>query len=127
MPKRVISSPKVPKSQFPLSPATLGGKTLYLSGLVSTNERGEIVGKGDIRAQTRQTLENMKSLVEAAGGTLQDVTQATVYITNLANFAGMNEVYQTYFPVDPPARATVRVDLVNPDFLVEIQATAVLG
>jgi reactive intermediate/imine deaminase len=127
MGKRVISSPKVPKSKFPLSPATLGGKTLYLSGLVSTNERGEIVGKGDIRAQTRQTLENMRSLVEAAGGTLQDVTQATVYITNLANFAGMNEVYQTYFPVDPPARATVRVDLVNPDLLVEIQATAVLG
>jgi aminoacrylate peracid reductase len=127
MPKRVISSPKAPKSKFPLSPATLGGKTLYLSGLVSTNERGEIVGKGDIRAQTRQVLERMQSLVEAAGGTLQDVTQTTVYITDLANFAGMNEVYQTYFPVDPPARATVRVDLVNPDFLVEIQSTAVLG
>lgn len=127
MGKRVISSSKAPKSKFPLSPATLGGKTLYLSGLVATNERGEIVGKGDIRAQTRQVLENMKSLVEAAGGTLQDVTQATVYITDLGNFSGMNEVYQTYFPVDPPARATVRVGLVNPDFLVEIQSTAVIG
>jgi aminoacrylate peracid reductase len=127
MGKRVISTPKAPKSKFPLSPATLGGNTLYVSGLVATNERGEIVGKGDIRAQTRQVLENMKSLVEAAGGTLQDVTRTNVYITDLANFAGMNEVYQTYFPVDPPARATVRVDLVNPDFLVEIQGTAVLG
>ena len=127
MGKRVISSPKAPKSKFPLSPATLAGKTLYLSGLVATNERGEIIGKGDIRAQTRQVLENMKSLVEAAGGVLQDVTQTTVYITDLANFAGMNEVYQTYFPVDPPARATVRVGLVNPDFLVEIQSTAVIG
>ena len=126
MGKRVISSPKAPKSKFPLSPATLAGKTLYISGLVASNDRGEIVGKGDIRAQTRQVLENMKSLVEAAGGTLQDVTQTNVFITNLANFGGMNEVYQTYFPVDPPARATIRVDLVNPDFLVEIQGTAVL-
>jgi len=91
------------------------------------NERGEVVGKGDIRAQTRQVLENMKSLVEAAGGTLQDVTQTTVYITDLAHYAGMNEVYATYFSADPPARATVRVDLANPDFLVEIQGAAVLG
>jgi len=127
MGKRVISSLKVPKSKLPLSPATLAGTTLYLSGIVATNERGEIVGKGDIRAQTKQVLENVKSLVEAAGGTLLDVTQTTVYITDLANYGGMNEVYQTYFPVDPPARATVRVGLANPDFLVEIQGTAVLG
>jgi aminoacrylate peracid reductase len=127
MPKRVISSPKAPQSAFPLSPATLAGKTLYLSGLVSVNESMEIVGKGDIRAQTQQVLERMKSLVETAGGTLHDVTQTTVYITDVANFPGMNEVYQRYFPVDPPARATVRVGLVNPDCLVEIQSTAVLG
>jgi 2-iminobutanoate/2-iminopropanoate deaminase len=85
------------------------------------------VGKGDIRAQTRQALENIKALVEAAGGTLMDVTQLTVYLTDLANGSGMNEVYRTYFPVDPPARATVRVDLGHPDFLVEIQGTAVIG
>ncbi len=127
MAKRVIRSPKVAESTLPISQATLAGNVLYLYGAVAFNERGELVGKGDIRAQTRQALENIKALVEAAGGTLRDVTQTTVYLTDLSNAAGMNEVYRTYFPVDPPARATVRVDLGHPDFLIEIQGTAHIG
>ncbi len=127
MPKKVIRSPKVAESSLPISQATLAGNILYMCGTVAFNEKGELVGKGDIRAQTRQVLENIKALVEEVGGTLRDVTTTTVYLTNLANSAGMNEVYRTYFPVDPPARATVRVDLGHPDFLIEIQATAVLG
>ena len=91
------------------------------------NQHGEIVGRGDIAAQTRQALENIKAIVETVGGTLRDVTRTTVYLTDLANYNGMNEVYRTYFAVEPPARATVRVDLANPDFLIEIEATAVLG
>jgi reactive intermediate/imine deaminase len=127
MPKKVIQSPRVAGTTLPLSQATLAGNVLYTYGAVAFNERGEIVGKGDIRAQTKQALENIKALVEAAGGTMLDVTSTTVYLTDLANSAGMNEVYRTYFPVDPPARATVRVDLGHPDFLIEIQATAVVG
>ncbi len=127
MPKTVIRSPKVADSSLPISQATLAGNVLYLCGAVALDERGEHVGKGDIRAQTRQALENIKALVESAGGTMRDVTQTTVYLTDLADGAGMNEVYRTYFPVDPPARATVRVDLGHPDFLIEIQGTAVLG
>jgi reactive intermediate/imine deaminase len=127
MPKKVITSPKVAATSLPISQATLAGNTLYLHGAVAFDARGELVGKGDIRAQTRQALENVKALVEAAGGTLRDVTQTTVYLTDLKNAAGMNEVYATYFPVEPPARATVRVDLGHPDFLIEIQATAVVG
>lgn len=127
MPKKVIHSPKVAGSSLPISQATLAGNVLYLYGAVAFNQRGEIVGKGDIRAQTRQALENIKAVVEAAGGTLMDVAQLTVYLTDLGNSAGMNEVYRTYFPVDPPARATVRVDLGHPDFLIEIQGTAVIG
>jgi reactive intermediate/imine deaminase len=127
MPKRVIHTPKVAESKLPLSQATLAGHTLFVGGAVAIDPQGQIVGKGDIRAQTRQALENFKALVEAAGGSMLDVTQTRVYITNLANYQGMNEVYGTYFPVDPPARATLRVDLANPDFLVEIEGTAVLG
>lgn len=127
MAKRVISTPKVAQSSLPLSQATLAGNLLFIGGAVATNARGEVVGKGDITAQARQTLENIKAIVEAAGGTLRDVTRTTVYLTDLANYTGMNEVYRTYFPVEPPARATVRVDLANPDFLVEIEAMAVLG
>lgn len=127
MAKTVIRSPKVAESRLPLSQATLAGNVLYVGGAVAHDARGQLVGKGDIRAQTTQALENIKALVEAANGTLLDVTRTTVYLTDLANYAGMNEVYGTYFPVDPPSRATVRVDLANPDFLVEIQATAFLG
>jgi len=127
MPKTIIRSPRVPESNLPLSPATLAGNTLFIGGAVALNERGVLVGRGDIRVQTRQALENIKALVEAAGGSLRDVTRATVYLTDLDNYAGMNEIYGQYFAVEPPARATVRVDLANPDFLVEIEATAVLG
>jgi reactive intermediate/imine deaminase len=127
MAKKVIRSPKVAATTLPISQAILAGNTLYIHGAVAFNDRGEIVGKGDIRAQTKQALENIKALVEEAGGSLIDVAQTTVYLTDFANGAGMNEVYRTYFPVDPPARATVRVDLGHPDFLIEIQATAVIG
>jgi reactive intermediate/imine deaminase len=127
MTKKVIRSPKVAATTLPISQAVLAGNTLYIHGAVAFNVRGEIVGKGDIRAQTKQALENIKALVEEAGGSLNDVAQTTVYLTDFANGAGMNEVYRTYFPVDPPARATVRVDLGHPDFLIEIQATAVIG
>jgi len=126
MPNKVIHSPKVAESKLPLSQATLAGNVLYIGGAVAHDARGQLVGRGDIRAQTMQALENIKALVEAAGGTLLDITRTTVYLTDLANYAGMNEVYGTYFPVEPPSRATLRVDLANPEFLVEIQATAVV-
>jgi reactive intermediate/imine deaminase len=127
MAKTVIRSPKVAESSLPLSQATLAGNVLYVGGVVAHDARGQLIGKGDIRAQTTQVLENIKALVEAAGGTLLDVTRTTVYLTDLANYAGMNEVYGRYFAVESPSRATVRVDLANPEFLVEIQATAFLG
>lgn len=127
MGKKVIYTPKCAKPVAQYSQATQAGNVLYIAGTVASNERGEIVGKGDIKAQTRQVLENIKAVIEAAGGTLRDVTRTTVYVTNLTNYPGMNEVYKTYFPTDPPARATVHAGLVNPDYLVEIEATAVIG
>ncbi len=126
MPKQVIVSPKVAASPLPLSQATRAGNLLFIGGAVGLNAKGELVGKGDIRAQTRQALENVKAIVVAAGGTLQDVAQTTVYLTDLDHYVPMNEVYASYFPVEPPSRATVRVDLANRDFLIEITAVAVL-
>jgi len=128
MAKSVLSSPKIAKvAGAPYSSGTKVGNLLFTAGMVSLNEKGEIVGRGDIRAQTRQVLDNVKAIVEAGGGKMTDIAKTTVYITDLANFAAMNEVYKTYFPTDPPARATVKADLVNKDFLVEIDAFAVLG
>jgi len=128
MAKSILSSPKIAKVPgAPYSAGTKVGNLLFTAGMVSLNEKGELVGRGDIRAQTRQVLENVKAIVEAGGGTMANIAKTTVYITDLANFAAMNEVYKTYFSSDPPARATVKADLVNKDFLVEIDAFAVLG
>jgi reactive intermediate/imine deaminase len=111
----------------PYSACTKAGNLVFVSGMVSLNADGEIVGRGDIRAQTYQVLDNVNAVVEAAGAKMSDITTTAVYITDLANFAAMNEIYKSYFPADPPARATVKADLVNKDFLVEIDAFAVIS
>ncbi len=126
MAKQVISTPKVATPPAPISMATKSGEMVFVAGIVALDEHGEMVGKGDVREQTRQVLENIKELVTAAGGSLSDITKTTVYITDFANYAGMNEVYGEYFAEQPPARATVRADLFNPDLLVEIDAIAVV-
>jgi reactive intermediate/imine deaminase len=113
----------------PAAPFSLGiraGQLIFASGQVALDGSGALVGKGDIRAQTTQVLENVKAIVEAAGGSLADVAKTTIYLVDFGDYQGMNEVYARYFSEDPPARATVRADLVNPDFLVEIDAFAVL-
>lgn len=100
---------------------------LFVAGIVASDASGNLVGDGDIKAQTRQVLENIKELVFAAGGSLSDVTKTTVYLTDFANYTGMNEVYREYFSEAPPARATVKVELFGPRFLVEIDAIAVVS
>ncbi len=126
MPKQVLLPANAQKPAAPYSPAILHGKTCFVSGLVATDAAGTLVGRNDIKAQTRQVLENMAALLQEADGTLSNVVKTTVYLTDFANYAGMNEIYRSYFPNDPPARATVRADLVSRDFLVEIDAIAVI-
>ncbi len=128
MGKVIISSDKVAKVPgAPYSACTKAGNLVFVSGMVSLNAKGEIVGRGDIGAQTRQVLDNVQAVIEAAGAKMTDIAKTTVYITDLANFAAMNEIYKSYFSTEPPARATVKADLVNKDFLVEIDAFAVIG
>jgi aminoacrylate peracid reductase len=128
MAKSIITSPKIATVPgAPYSPGTKAGNLVFVAGMLALDANGQIVGRGDIGAQTRQVLDNVKAIVEAGGGRMSDITKTTVYITDMANFAAMNEVYKTYFPSEPPARATVKADLVNKDFLVEIDAIAVVG
>jgi len=127
MAKEVISAPGVTSPSAPFSTATKAGNLLFVAGIVALDASGALVGNGDIKGQTRQILENIKELVGSAGGTLSDVTKTTVYLTDFANYAGMNEVYREYFAKAPPARATVKVELLHPRFLVEIDAIAVLS
>ena len=106
-----------------LSSAIRVGNRLYLSGMLGNTE----ANRGDAKTQTRETLERLGRTLKAGGFGWNDVVEGTVYLTDLRNFAAMNEAYRPFFPSRPPARATVETGLVSPDGLVEIAMTAVKG
>ncbi len=108
----------------PYSPGAKAGNAVYVSGTLALDSSGKLVGKGDAKAQTRQVLESIKAVLEAAGGSLKDVTFNHIFLADMSFYAAMNEVYREYFPVDPPARYCIRADLVKPEFLVEIASIA---
>ena len=99
----------------------------YVSGVLAMDGEGNTVGAGDIKAQTRQVLESIKSVVEAAGGSMSDIAFNQIFLADLAGYAAMNEVYAEYFGSNPPARYCIKADLVKPEFLVEISSTAHVG
>jgi len=122
MVKQAVITPHPPKFHY-----SAGIKTeqfVFLAGIVGHEnpDTGEEI-KG-IEAQTRQCLENIKEVLESAGSSLSDVVTTTVYILNQDDFLKMDETYKTYFPQDPPARATIIAGLVSPRMLVEIQCIA---
>jgi aminoacrylate peracid reductase len=95
--------------------------------VLALDAAGKTVGVGDVQAQTRHVLEAIKAVIEAAGGTMDDVVYNAIFLKDLADYGKMNEVYARYFPKDPPARYCIRADLVKPEFLVEISSIAHLG
>jgi enamine deaminase RidA (YjgF/YER057c/UK114 family) len=107
-----------------------GGKTIYVSGQVSVNERGDVVGKGDLRAQTVQVFENIKQALAAAGATFRDVLKSNLYVVGLKpeHVAMIREVRSRYFDAThPPASTLVGVAaLVGADWLIEIEVVAVI-
>jgi len=111
----------------PFSYAIRAGDTLFLSGLVPRRGSDNALVKGEIETQTRVIFENAKAILAAAGLTYADVVSARVFLTSASVFDRMNGIYRTYFPSDPPARATVMTPLASPDFLIEITMTAVTG
>jgi aminoacrylate peracid reductase len=108
----------------PYSPGTRAGNAVYVSGTLALDSNGNLVGKDDIKAQTRQVLETIKSVLEAAGGSMKDIAFNHIFLSDLGGYAAMNEVYREYFPENPPARYCIRADLVKPEFLVEIASIA---
>ena len=95
--------------------------------MLALDASGTLIGEGDAGAQTRQVMENIKEILEEAGGSLEDIVYNMIFLKDLADYQAMNEVYGSYFPNDPPARACIQAGLVRPEFLVEIAATAVVG
>ena len=125
---RVVVNPaEWSSSPNPYSYGVKTGNTLFLSGLIARNGKDNTPMKGDMAAQTKGVLENGAAVLKAAGFAYSDVVAARIYLTDQAAFQDMNKVYQTYFPTDPPARATVKSLLTSPDYSVEITMVAVKG
>ena len=125
--RRVIRPQGWVAGSLPYSYGILSGNTLFLAGLVSRNGKDNSVVAGDIQLQTRTALDNAGAILKAAGMTHADAVSSRVFITDTAIFPDMNAAYRSYFPKDPPARATVRAGLMGPEFQVEITLVAVKG
>lgn len=115
-----------PPVKAPLSAAARAGNLVWTAGQLAYDENGDLVGEGDVAAQTEQALRNVEAALRVAGATMADVVKVTVWLTDTANFAAMNEVYRRWFDEPRPVRACVRADLMGQDLLVEIEATAVV-
>jgi reactive intermediate/imine deaminase len=103
------------------------GKLVFISGMTARRADGTIAGIGDIEAQTRQVCENIKSAVQAAGGTLEDVCRVDVFVRNIEHFERIHKVRREYFKSPPPASTMVEVTkMVSPDYLIEINAIALV-
>ena len=112
-------------SEVPLSPAVKAGGFVFVSGMPPIDrETGKMI-EGDIKAQTKQVLENVKACLEAAGSSLDKVVKCNVYAANSGYFAAINEVYAGYFPHDPPARTFAAVGSWPMPFDIEIECIAI--
>ncbi|MDR0646291.1 MAG: RidA family protein [Elusimicrobiota bacterium] len=124
MGKKIIETNSAPKAIGPYSQAVRNGSWAFISGCLPSDPiTGALVG-GDIRTQTRRVLENMKEVLKACKMDFKNVLKTTVFVTNLADFADMNEIYGEFFKENPPARSTVQVAALPKGALVEIEAVA---
>jgi enamine deaminase RidA (YjgF/YER057c/UK114 family) len=113
-------------SDAPVSDCIRAGRQVFAVAISEDPSSSDLV-TGDIAVQTRQTLENLKQAITAAGGTLSDVVQVQIFLTDKADAAGMNAVYREYFKEPYPVRATVVAGLLAEGLKVEMLATAVIG
>lgn len=126
MARSTVSTPKAPAAIGTYSQAVRAGETLYLSGQIGLDpETGRLVD--GIENQIRRVFENLKAVAEAAGGSLADAVKLTVYLTDMANFARVNEIMSAYFEQPYPARAAVGVASLPRGALIEADAILVLA
>jgi 2-iminobutanoate/2-iminopropanoate deaminase len=130
MPKQVLRPSTLmfqPRPTFPYSPGAKGGGLIFTAGQVAWDKTGRIVGIGDVRRQTTQTLKNVVSVLKEGGARPSDVLKCNVYLADIRHFQVMNEEFAKVFATDPPARTTVEARLAEPEMLVEIEAIAWVG
>jgi len=124
MEKEIIASEKAPAAIGAYSQAVKTGNMIFVSGQIPYDKDGNPV-EGGPSAQTRQSLENVKAILEEAGSDLSNVIKATIFASDMENFSEINEVYSQYFSEKPPARAFVEVARLPKDVDVEIEVIAI--
>ena len=125
--KKIIMTENAPKALGPYSQAIMVGNTLYVSGQMPFVPETMTLVSEDIQAQTRQSIENIKAIVNEAGGELSDIVKVNVFVKNIEDFDKINEVYAEYFSEAKPARALVEVARLPRDVKIEIEAIAVFS
>jgi len=124
--KKIITTPKAPAPIGPYNQAVLSGNTLYTSGQIALHPETGVLVMDDIKTETKQVMENMKAVLEAADMTFEHVIKTSIFISDMHNFAQINEVYGTYFKDETaPARETVEVANLPKFVNVEISMIAV--
>ena len=124
MPREQIATSSAPAAIGPYSQAIASGNLVFASGQIALDPASGQLVQGDVREQTRRVLENLKAVLSAAGSSLEQVVKTTVFLTRMADFAAMNEVYAEYFSQSPPARSTIAVAELPRGAQVEIEAVA---
>lgn len=122
--KEIISTTKAPAAIGPYSQAVKLGNMIYTSGMIPLVPETMQIVEGDVVQQAKQVLENLKSLLEASGSSLDKVIKTTVFIKNMNDFPRINEIYGEYFQTQQPARSCVEVARLPKDVLVEIEVVA---
>ena len=125
--RQLVTAPDAPKAMGAYSPAIKAGNLLFISGQIPVDPMTGDLVQGDIAAQADQVMQNLTALLRAAGASFTNVVRTTVYLADMDDFAGMNEVYSRYIVDPPPARATVQVARLPRDVKIEIDAIAVLS
>jgi 2-iminobutanoate/2-iminopropanoate deaminase len=123
--KKTINTPDAPKAIGPYSQAIEAGNTLYISGQVPINPATGKIESTNITDQTEQVMKNIQAILKAAGYSFEQVVKSTCLLSDISNFAAMNEVYGKYYSQNPPARAAFAVKDLPLGALIEIETIAV--
>ena len=124
--KTIISTPKAPAAIGPYSQAVLVNGMLFTSGVIPIDPETNTLVQGDVEAQARQAIGNLKNLIEASGSSMDKVVKTTVFIKDMNDFGKINDIYKEFFTSDFPARSCVEVARLPKDVLIEIEAIAVV-
>jgi 2-iminobutanoate/2-iminopropanoate deaminase len=126
MKKESICTQRAPAPVGPYSQAVRAGNLLFLSGQIALDPATGQLVSGDVRDHTKQIMANLKAVLEKAGASLDNVVKTTIFLTDMQDFAAVNEVYGSYFTADPPARSCVQVTALPKGVPIEIEMIAQL-